>query len=291
MRWIGALRRRPRIVILDARMGRVTRMLVWCACTWLVLLTLIAASANVLPLNDPLRQDYTALSATPSFTHPLGTDTYGRDIFARAIFGARISLTIAFSAPLLGLSFGLMLGMAGGYFRGLSDLIVGIFTDTFIAFPNIVLATVIVAFAGGSLPVMVCVIAFYTIPRYIRVSRANTIFYANREFVTAARAQGASNLRILIREILPNVIVPVATLTLTLMSFAILIEGGLSFLGIGIPPPAPSWGRMIAEGLADISTDPKISLIPAGFVFLTILSLNIIGDSLRGAAEVKSSNL
>jgi peptide/nickel transport system permease protein len=266
-------------------------LLLWFACIWLGALALLALFATMLPLHDPLRQHYGALNAAPSFTYWLGTDTFGRDIFARAIFGARISMVIALIAPLLGLAVGLAIGMLGGYFGRWIDAVVGLFTDVLMAFPNIVLATVIITFAGGSLPVMICVIAFYTLPRFIRVSRATTIVFAHREFVTAARAQGASDLRILIREILPNVVVPLATLTLTLMSFAILIEGGLSFLGLGIPPPTPTWGQMIAEGVRDLPIDPKISLIPAAFVFLTILSFNIIGERLRGASDVKASNL
>jgi peptide/nickel transport system permease protein len=266
-------------------------VLLWFACLWLAMLTFTAMFADLLPLQDPLRQNYTALNATPSLKFWLGTDTFGRDIFARAIFGARISLLIALIAPLLGLAVGLTVGMVGGYFGRWVDAAIGLFTDVLMAFPNIVLAMVIITFAGGSLPVMICVIAFYTLPRFIRVSRATTIMYANREFVTAARALGASDFRILLREVLPNVVVPLATLTLTLMSFAILIEGGLSFLGLGIPPPTPTWGRMIAEGVRDLPVDPKISLIPAGFVFLTILSFNVIGDRLRAASDVKASNL
>lgn len=266
-------------------------LLFWMACIWLMALTLAALFADVLPLHDPLRQNYTALNASPSARFWLGTDTFGRDIFARAIFGARISLLIALIAPLIGLSVGLIVGMLAGYFGRWVDSVLGLFTDVLMAFPNIVLATVIITFAGGSLPVMVFVIAFYTLPRFIRVARATTILYANREFVTAAQALGASDMRILVREILPNVIIPLATLTLTLMSFAILIEGGLSFLGIGIPPPTPTWGRMIAEGVRDLPVDPKISLIPAAFVFATILSFNVIGDRLRVASEVKASNL
>lgn len=251
------------------------------AVIWLLLVVFLACFADVLPIPDPMKQDYSALNAPISLQHFFGTDSLGRDIFSRAIHGARISLVVAIASPLLGLVVGLVLGILGGYFRGWLDMGLGIITDTMIAFPNIVLATVIVAFAGGSLPVMVGVIAVYTVPRYIRVSRANAMLYRNREFVVAARAQGATDLRILVKEILPNLVAPLITLTLTLMSFAILIEGGLSFLGIGIPAPTPTWGRMIADGINDLPVDPKISLIPAAVICITILSLNLIGERLR----------
>lgn len=258
---------------------------------WLVILALLAIFADVLPIHDPLKQNYTALNGDPSFKHPFGNDSLGRDIFARVIHGARVSMVVAVASPLLGLCFGLVLGMLAGYFQGRIDTMLGVFTDTMIAFPNLVLATVVVAFAGGTLPVMVAVIAFYTLPRYIRVARANTLLFRNREFVMAARAQGASDLRILVKEILPNLVAPMATLTLTLMSFAILIEGGLSFLGIGIPGPRPTWGRMISEGINDLPIDPKISLIPAAVICLTILALNLIGDRIQSKTGSKAASI
>ena len=261
------------------------------ACLWLGALSILSVAADLLPFHDPLRQDYDNLNAAPSLTYLLGTDGLGRDILSRIVHGARISLTIALAAPFCGMAFGLLIGMMAGYFGGRVDAVIGILTDTLMAFPNIIFATVVVTFAGATLPVMIVVIAFYTIPRYVRVSRATTMMFARREFVTAAQALGASEWQILLREILPNVLAPVATITLTLMSFAVIIEGGLSFLGIGIPAPAPTWGGMIAEGIPFLSMDPKISLTPAVTIFLTVTSFNLLGDYFRRATDVKASNI
>lgn len=263
----------------------------WLALAWMVGLGLAALAADILPLQDPLRQNYDALNAGPSWQFLFGTDTFGRDLLARALHGARISLVVALAAPSVGLLIGLTVGMTGGYFGGWVDFAVGIVTDTILAFPNIVLAIAVLFYAGASLPVLVLVIAFYTIPRFVRVARGNTILFAKREFVLAAHAQGASHARILLRELLPNVLVPVLTYTLTVMSFAVILEGSLSFLGLGIPPPTPTWGRMVAEGIQDLSVDPKCSLIPSGFIFLTIFALNLMADRLRALSDVKASNL
>ncbi|MCC6779668.1 MAG: ABC transporter permease [Hyphomicrobiales bacterium] len=269
----------------------VAHLVLGLACLWLAGLAVLALTADLLPFHDPLRQDYDSLNASPSLLYPIGTDSLGRDILSRIVHGARISLTIALAAPTLGLLLGVVIGMTAGYFGGRLDATVGILIDAVMAFPNIIFATVVVTFAGASLPVMIAVIAFYTVPRYVRVARATTLAFAGREFVFAAKALGAGELRILVREILPNVLAPIGTITLTLMSFAVIIEGGLSFLGIGIPAPTATWGGMIAEGIPFLSTDPKISLVPAATIFLTVLSLNLIGEHLRSAAEVKAGNI
>ena len=189
------------------------------------------------------------------------------------------------------MAIGLTLGMCAGYFRGKVDSGVSILIDSILAFPNIVLAIAVLFFAGPTIINLVLVIAFYTIPQFTRVARANTLLYAQREFVVAARAQGASHLRILLRELLPNVMVPVAAYSLLVMSFTIVLEGTLSFLGVGIPPPTPTWGRMISEGLDELSENPFISMYPSLFMFLTILSLNLMGDRLRTMTDVKASSL
>ena len=221
----------------------------------------------------------------------LGTDHLGRDMFSRLIHGAGISFRVAFTSPFIGMAIGLTLGMCAGYFRGKVDSGVSILIDSILAFPNIVLAIAVLFFAGPTIINLVLVIAFYTIPQFTRVARANTLLYAQREFVVAARAQGASHLRILLRELLPNVMVPVAAYSLLVMSFTIVLEGTLSFLGVGIPPPTPTWGRMISEGLDELSENPFISMYPSLFMFLTILSLNLMGDRLRTMTDVKASSL
>ena len=261
----------------------------WIAFTWIFGMLALTISTNFLPFQDWAEQDYDALSAPWNGAHWLGADHLGRDMFSRVIHGAAISFKIGFTSPFIGMAIGLVLGMCAGYFRGKVDSAVTILVDSILAFPNIILAIAILFFAGPTIPNLIGVIAFYTIPQFTRISRANTFLYAQREFVIAARAQGASHLRILVRELLPNVIIPVAAFSLLVMAFAIILEGTLSFLGVGIPPPTPTWGSMIAAGLEELEDDPFIAFVPSAFMFLTILSLNLMGDRLRSFTDVKAS--
>lgn len=263
----------------------------WLATSWILLILAATISTNFLPFIDPLEQDYAAVNERWGAQYWVGTDHLGRDMFSRLIHGAGISFRVAFTSPFIGMAIGLTLGMCAGYFRGKVDSGVSILIDSILAFPNIVLAIAVLFFAGPTIINLVLVIAFYTIPQFTRVARANTLLYAQREFVIAARAQGASHLRILLRELLPNVMVPVAAYSLLVMSFTIVLEGTLSFLGVGIPPPTPTWGRMISEGLDELSENPFISMYPSLFMFLTILSLNLMGDRLRTMTDVKASSL
>ena len=264
----------------------------WLSVGWLALICLSAICADFLPIDDPLATNLDKQFLPPfSEGHLLGTDPIGRDTLSRVVHGARISLQLAFTAPFLSLVAGLALGLSAGYFRGRVDTAVGIFTDSILAFPNIVGVMVVLFFLGASLPVMILALAFFGIPPEVRVARANTILFAEREFVMAARAQGASNLRIMVRELLPNVILPMLSLVLFGMSIVIIIEGALAFLGVGFPPPTPSWGKMIADGFDEISRAPQVTFVPAGVMFLTILSLNMIGDSLRALTDVKGSSV
>ena len=263
----------------------------WLSFTWIFLISAAAAMIEFLPLQDPLEQHYDSLYSEISSRFLLGTDMFGRDMLSRVIHGSRISLSVAFSAPFMGMILGIILGMCAGYFRGKVDEIVSIFIDSILAFPNIVLAIAVLFYAGATLFNLILVIAFYTIPQFTRIARANTLQYAQREFVFAARVQGASHLRILVKELFPNVIIPVAAYSLLIMSYTVILEGGLSFLGVGLPPPTPTWGLMIAEGINELTEDPRITFVPSFFMFLTILSLNLMGDRLRSLADVKASNV
>lgn len=264
----------------------------WTAVLWIVVMLGLTLLSGVIPIADPLEQDYAAVNEMWSWSHLLGTDHLGRDTYSRILHGGKISFGIAFTAPFIGLAVGIFLGMAAGYFRGWVDSVVGIFIDSILAFPNIILAIAVLFFTDStSLINLIGVIAFYTIPQFTRISRANTMLFAQRDFVVAAQAQGASNLRILWRELLPNVLVPVVAFSLLVMSYTIVLEGTLSFLGAGIPPPTPTWGRMIAEGIDELEVNAMISFVPSVFMFLTILSLNLIGDRLRRLTDVKSSNV
>lgn len=265
-------------------------VLFWLAAAWVAFISFSALFADFLPLKSPLDTNLRSVYL-PAFTegHFLGTDGVGRDILSRGIHGARVSLSIAYTAPFIALALGLILGISAGYFRGRVDSAISIFVDSILAFPNIVAVMAFLFFFGASMTNMILVLGFFGIPGDTRVARANTILFSQREFVLAARAQGASHLRIMVRELLPNVIIPLISLVLFGMSIVIVIEGALAFLGVGIQPPTPTWGRMISDGFEEIGSSPHVTFVPAGFMFLTILSFNIIGDRLRALTDVKTS--
>ena len=263
----------------------------WLPGIWMVFLLFTVIFADILPIQNPTESDFSNLKSRPNLTYWLGTDVLARDIFSRVIYGARVSLTVAFFAPVFGMIIGLGLGMLAGYFKGIAESSIMGLIDIILAFPNIVLAMVILFFAGADIINLIVVLTVTSIPANTRIARASTLSYSEREFVLAARAQGASDLRILLYEILPNILLPNLAYILSFMSIIIMIEGSLSFLGVGIPPPTPTWGGMIAEGFADINTDPHLSFMPASVLFLTVLSLNLIGDCFRRRYAIRESSL
>ena len=263
----------------------------WLPAIWMLLLLFTVLFADILPIRDPTESNFSNLKSRPNLTNWLGTDVLARDIFSRVIYGARVSLTVGFLAPVLGMIIGLGLGMLAGYFKGIAETSIVGMIDIILAFPNIVLAMVILFFAGADIINLTIVLTVTSIPANTRIARASTLSYSKREFVMAARAQGASDLRILFYEILPNILLPNLAYVLSFMSIIIMIEGSLSFLGVGIPPPTPTWGGMIAEGFADINTDPHMSFMPALVLFLTVLSLNLVGDRLRRKFAIRESSL
>ena len=263
----------------------------WLPGIWMFFLLFTVIFADILPIQNPTESDFSNLKSRPNLTYWLGTDVLARDIFSRVIYGARVSLTVAFLAPVFGMIIGLGLGMLAGYFKGIAESGIMGLIDIILAFPNIVLAMVILFFAGADIINLIVVLTVTSIPANTRIARASTLSYSEREFVLAARAQGASDLRILLYEILPNILLPNLAYILSFMSIIIMIEGSLSFLGVGIPPPTPTWGGMIAEGFADINTDPHLSFMPALVLFLTVLSLNLIGDCFRRRYAIRESSL
>jgi peptide/nickel transport system permease protein len=225
------------------------------------------------------------------YVYWLGTDTMGRDVISRLIHGARISLAVGLLSPLIGFFLGGILGCLAGYFRGRVEAFIVAAMDVILAFPGLVLLLAITFYFGPSLRNLVISLGFLTIPAFSRVARARTLTLRDLEFVQAARLTGAGNLTILVREIIPNVIIPMAAYGLLVVSFMIMAEGSLSFLGLGLPAPTPSWGGMIAEGREVLEEAPHVSMIPAGVMFLTVISFNLIGDSLRSRAEKRTSQL
>jgi peptide/nickel transport system permease protein len=219
----------------------------------------------------------------------LGTDNLGRDVLARLIFGARTDVIVALGTVAIGCGFGSVLGVMAGYFRGVLDWIIVRALDILLAFPGLVLILALAAFLGPSLRNVTLVIGVLVIPGFARVARATTMQISQREYVIAARALGATDFRILSREILPSVALPIVTLAMLVTSAAIIVEGAISFLGAGIPPPSPSWGSMIASGLADLAYDPLLVLIPAVAISITVLALNYLAERIRGAVLVRTS--
>ena len=258
---------------------------------WVVLVAILALSANWLGLPDPTDQALVMRRRPPSPEYLLGTDNLGRDMLSRIVYGARTSLTVGLCAPVLGFLVGGAIGMSAGYFRGKIDLLAVGFIDVLLAFPALVLALTFTAYLGQSLFNVTLALGILSIPAAARVARANAMAWTNRDFVLAARTIGASNWRIITREILPNLLPAMFAFWLVAVSVIIVAEGALSFLGLGIPAPLPSWGGMIADGREALDVAPHVALIPAGVMFLTVLSLNYLGDLVRNMIDPRRSSL
>jgi peptide/nickel transport system permease protein len=266
-------------------------VLFWIAVGWMILVFALAILAPALPLPSPTDMDMLDRRATPTASHWLGTDGLGRDELARLIYGARISLVVGLCAPVIGLTVGGALGMLAGYFRGrFESLAVGTM-DVLLAFPQLILALAGTAFLGQSVANLTYILGVLSVPVFMRVARASTLTLARREFVIAAQALGATHARILLRELLPNVALPLLAFFLLAVAVIIVVEGSLSFLGLGVPPPISSWGSMIGEGRESLEIAPWLAFIPAGAMFLTVLSFNIVGDSLRALSDPRQGAL
>ncbi|WP_375161356.1 dipeptide/oligopeptide/nickel ABC transporter permease/ATP-binding protein [Bradyrhizobium sp. RDT46] len=260
-------------------------LLFWIASSWLAIILALAILAPVLPLQNPVDMDMLERRAAFSSEHWLGTDGLGRDELARLIFGARTSLTVGLIAPMIGLAIGGALGLLAGYFRGRFEIIVVGSMDVLLAFPPLIFALAVTAYLGQSVPNLTVILGVLGIPAFMRVARAATLTLARREFVIAAEALGASHARILLRELLPNVILPLLAFFLLGVAVTIVVEGALSFLGLGVPPPMASWGSMIGEGRDSLDVAPRLAFLPATGLFVTVLAFNLVGDTLRALTD------
>lgn len=257
----------------------------WFAVAWLAVVLVLSVGAGVLPIPDPAKMDLFARSSGPSAAHLLGTDALGRDLLARTIEGLRVSLAVGFLSPFMAVVVGGALGLIAGYHGGRVEWAMMSLADVLLAFPPLVLALVLTAYFGTALVNIILILGLLTVPAAIRITRAVTLAAAEREFVTAARALGASDLRIMLKEILPNVFMPVLAFFMVAMAVIIVAEGALSFLGLGVPPPMASLGGMIAAGRDQLQDAPHIAFVPAGAMFLTVLALNLVSDALQARAE------
>jgi peptide/nickel transport system permease protein len=265
--------------------------LFWVAIAWIILVLAAAGFVDVLPLPSPTDMDMLERRAPASALHWLGTDGLGRDELARLIHGARISLIVGLCAPLIGVTIGGALGMLAGYFRGRFETLVVGSMDVLLAFPPLILVLAVTAYLGQSLLYLTCILGVLGIPTFMRVARAATLTLARREFVVAAQALGATHARILLRELLPNVFLPLVAFFLLGVAVFIVVEGSLSFLGLGVPPPISSWGSMIGEGRESLDVAPRLAFIPAIAMFLTVLSFNLVGDTLRALTDPRQGAL
>lgn len=264
----------------------------WLGVAWLAAVLIAAVGHSWLPISDPNKIDIPSKLAGP-FTsdHLLGADGLGRDVFARLVAGARVSLTVSLTAVSVGTVVGGVLGIVAGYVRGPIDVALTAATSILLAFPGLVLLLGLVAFVGQSLTAISVVIGFLSIPIYARVARANTLSIVEREYVLAARALGAKSVRVLVREVVPVVVLPLLAFGLTAIGVVIVLEGSLAFLGLSVEPPAATWGSMIAEGKRHLETTVHVALIPSAVMFLTVLSFNIVGDRLRSRLSGSTSRI
>jgi peptide/nickel transport system permease protein len=220
---------------------------------------------------------------------PLGTDALGRSQLSRVAEGARVSLSVGLGAMAIGITLGTILGLTAGYFAGKTDTVLLVFIDALLAFPPLVLLLALVSVLTPSLKNEIIALGFLGIPTFARIARANTLVMSRREFVMAAKVMGATNRRVLTREILPNLIIPIMSYAFLIVAALMIADGSLSFLGLGIPPPTPSWGAMIAAGQPNLQRDPHLVFVPAVFLFLTVFSLNTVGDRARAQFDTKTA--
>jgi peptide/nickel transport system permease protein len=248
----------------------------------LALFVICAVFAPWLAPQDPARLDLTGRLLSPTWAHWFGTDELGRDIFSRTLFGARISLIVAVSVVGLSLGIGLVAGLLAGFYGGWTDTVVNVYVmNAFLALPGILLAIAFVAFMGPGLGNVILALAISGWVGYARLVRAQVMAVKEREFVEAARALGASDLRLMTRHILPNILQPLIVQAAIGMAGAVLAEATLSFLGLGVPPPAASWGSMLNDARSHLFDSPHLVFFPAMAVMLCVLSFNFIGDALR----------
>lgn len=251
----------------------------------LVLFALLGAAAPLLTSYDPVRQQLGSVLLAPSLEHPLGTDYLGRDILARILYGARLSLLIGFLAVGIGLAVGVPLGAISGYYGRWTDLFVQRLADILLSFPGFLLALSLVAILGVGLQNVIISVGISAVPAFIRLVRGSVLSIRAQPYVEAARCIGARDSIIILRHVLPNAMAPVIVQATLNLGTAILMAAGLGFLGLGVQPPTPEWGTMLGEGRNYIFSAPYIATFPGLAIFLAVLGFNLVGDGLRDALD------
>lgn len=261
----------------------------------LILLIILIAIAIFAPVfadyeEDAIRQNMDERFQFPNKNHIFGTDQYGRDVFARVIFGSRVSLSIGLATVLISLTIGVVIGSVAGYYGGKVDNIIMRIMDVFLAIPEMLMAISIVAALGPGIGNLLIAMVISNVPRFSRIVRSSILSIKDQEFVEAAKACGTSDSRIILKHIIPNAIGPIIVQATLSIAGIIINISGLSFLGLGVKPPSPEWGTMLAEGKTQMMYYPYLVLIPGFAIVITVTALNLMGDGLRDALDPKLKN-
>jgi len=260
----------------------------WVGIGLLAFIVLAAVFAPWVSPHDPLQQNIAYRLEPPSAEFWLGTDSYGRDVLSRLIHGTRVSLMVGFVAVMIAMLIGSALGILAGYVGGIVDRLIMGLVDVLLSFPTLLLGLMVAAMLGASLENLIIAIAITEIAPFVRVARAPTIALKQRDFVDAGRALGYGPMRLMGVHILPNMVSDVVVLASLWMASAIRTEASLSFIGLGVPPPAPTWGSMIREGFENILDAWWLTVFPSFAILLTVFALNLLGDALRDAIDPKT---
>ena len=252
---------------------------------FILFISAMAILAPIVATHDPDLQVLEERLKGPSPEHWFGTDELGRDFYSRLVYGARISLFIGIVGTAVGVFFGTLIGLISGFLGGWTDTIVMRIIDIMYAFPGILLAILVVAVLGPGIFNLIIVLAIFSIPSLSRLVRANVLALMSENYIEAARAVGASRLRIMLVHILPNTIAPIIVYTTLSVAGAILTAAALGFLGLGVQPPTPEWGSILSNGRIYVRRAPLLMIYPGALIFLTVISINVIGDALRDALD------
>lgn len=249
---------------------------------------ILALLAPVIAPHDPIHIEMTKKLQTPSAEHWLGTDDKGRDILSRLLYGSRISLTVGILSTVLGAFVGIILGIVAGYYGRWIDSLIMRICDVLLAFPGILLALAIVSVLGASTTNVIIAVAFFAIPTFARIVRGSTLSVKKLEYIDAIRAMGSSDLRIIFKHILPNILSPIIVQATLYIASAIITAAALSFLGMGTQPPDPEWGTMLSQGRSYVVQAPHLTLFPGLVILIVVIGFNLFGDGLRDALDPKA---
>jgi peptide/nickel transport system permease protein len=282
---VASFHRRPLPPLLATAL-KVLRAPMAAPCAAIILIFAVCGvGAPLLAPYSPREQRSSEALQPPNRAHPLGTDNLGRDVLSRMMYGARVSLGISFGAVALGVALGVSLGLVAGYRRGVTDEVIMRLMEVQIAFPGLIFALALVSLLGPSVRNLLIAIGISGVPGLARLVRSQVLSVRERDYVLAARTLGASGPRIVLRHIWPNCMAPVIVAATLGMGFAVLAEAGLSFLGVGVRPPTPTWGSMLQFAFGYLSIAPYLSIVPGLAIFLLVLSFNLLGDALRDALD------